>query len=122
MIITESLHEVPTEKVKRLVLILFVASAMTVGAADAKENWGKHCAECHGTDGKGDTQMGKKLGVRDFSNPRVQAEMQDAKMSKTIKEGIKAKNPERTKMKAFGELLSEDEINALLAYIRSLKK
>src|SRR5688500_12287701 len=33
-------------------------SATPLFAADAKANWDKHCAKCHGADGKGQTKMG----------------------------------------------------------------
>ena len=47
---------------------LLIAGAVSVRAADAKENWEKNCAKCHGPDGKGDTKMGKKLEIKDFTD------------------------------------------------------
>ena len=38
---------------------LFAASAISARAADAKQNWDSHCAQCHGKDGHADTKMGK---------------------------------------------------------------
>ncbi len=54
-----------------LTLALFVAAMTSMRAADAKENWEKNCAKCHGADGKGDTKMGKKVGVKDYTDPKV---------------------------------------------------
>ena len=42
-------------------------------AADAKSNWDDNCAKCHGADGKGDTKMGHKLDIKDFTDAKVQA-------------------------------------------------
>jgi len=101
-------------------LALLAAGAMSVRAADAKENWDKNCAKCHGADGKGKTKMGEKAGVKDYTDAKVQADMKDDAMAKAIKEGVK--DGDTVKMKAFGETLSDDEIKALVKYIRDFKK
>src|SRR5262245_11161853 len=102
-------------------LVLLVAGAISLRAADAKENWDKQCAKCHGADGNGKTKMGEKLGVKDYTDAKVQEQMKDDEMAKAIKEGVKEKGTDKTKMKAFSEL-SDDEIKALVAYVRKLKK
>jgi mono/diheme cytochrome c family protein len=99
---------------------LLFAAAVSARAADAKENWDKNCKVCHGVDGKGKTKMGEKAGVKDYTDPKVQEGMKDEAMTKAIKEGVK--EGEKTKMKAFGETLSDDEIKALVKYIRDFKK
>jgi len=99
---------------------LLMAGAVSARAADAKENWDKNCTKCHGADGKGQTAMGKKLGLKDYTDAKVQDEMKDDAMTKAIKEGVK--DGDKTKMKAFGEALSDDEIKALVKYIRDFKK
>ena len=48
------------------------AMLVSVSAADVKENWEKSCAKCHGPDGKGDTKMGKKLEIKDFTDAKYQ--------------------------------------------------
>lgn len=93
---------------------------MTASAADAKENWEKSCLKCHGADGKGDTKMGQKLGVRDYTDAKVQADLKDDAAFKAIKEGLKDKD-DKTLMKP-AEGLSDDEIKALVAQVRSFKK
>src|SRR5215510_13059301 len=100
-------------------LALFVIGALSARAADAKTVWAKDCVKCHGEDGKGKTKMGEKLGVKDYTDPKVQDAMKDDQMAKAIKEGIK--EGDKTKMKGFSEL-SGDEVKSLVAYIRSLKK
>src|SRR5258707_7105628 len=107
---------------KKLLVItcaLLMAGAVSVKAADAKEIWAKDCAKCHAEDGKGKTKMGEKLGVKDYTDAKVQADMKDEKMTKAIKEGIK--EDDKTKMKAVTEL-SDDEVKALVAYVRAFKK
>jgi len=93
---------------------------LTAKGAEAKENWETLCAKCHGADGKGDTKMGAKLGAKDFSDAKVQAEIKDDAATKAIKEGLKSDDG-KTLMKAF-DSLSDDEVKALLAYVRGLKK
>ena len=99
---------------------LLIAGAISVRAADAKENWDKNCKKCHGEDGTGKTKMGEKLGVKDYTDPKVQDAMKDADMTKAIKDGVK--QDDTVKMKAFGDTLSDDEIKALVKYVRDFKK
>lgn len=102
---------------------LLVAGLATSGlAAEAKIKalYDKECAKCHGDDGKGDTKMGKKLGCKDYTDPKVQAGMKDEEAFKAIKEGLKDKNG-RTLMKPI-EGASDEDIKALVQYMRSFKK
>ena len=99
---------------------LLVAGAVSVRAADAKENWDAKCKVCHGADGKGQTKMGQKAGAKDYTDPKVQEGMKDDEMAKAIKEGVK--DGQKTKMKAFGDVLSDDEIKALVKHVRDFKK
>ena len=79
----------------------------------------EQCAKCHGPDGKGDTKMGKKLEIKDFTDAKVQASFKDEELLKAIKEGVK--DGEKTRMKA-AEGLSDEEIKALVTYVRAFKK
>jgi len=106
-------------------LLIFSVTLMALGAlsayaADAKAIWDKDCAKCHGPDGKGDTKMGKKLEVKDYTDAKVQSSLKDEDMVKAIKEGVKS--GDTTKMKGFGDTLSDDDVKALVGYIRSFKK
>jgi len=108
---------------KKLIIVsvaLLIAGAVSVRAADAKENWEKNCAKCHGPDGKGKTKMGEKFGIKDYTEAKVQDAMKDEEMVKAIKEGVK--EGDKPKMKAFGDTLSDEEIKALVKYVRAFKK
>ncbi len=97
-----------------------IASAGLASAGDATALWNQHCASCHGKDGSGSTMMGKKLGVKDYRDAKVQAAFSDGEAEKAIKEGVKTNG--KQSMKPFGEKLSDADIKALVTYIRSLKK
>jgi cytochrome c6 len=103
-----------------VVTMLAFGSATVASAADAKENWDKNCAKCHGADGKGETKMGQKLGVKDYTDAKVQADLKDEAAFKGIKEGVKDKDG-KVVMKA-SEALTDDEIKALVQHVRALKK
>ena len=103
-----------------LVALFGLAAALSAKAADAKENWDNLCAKCHGAEGKGDTKMGQKLGCKDFTDATVQAGIKDDAAAKAIKEGLKS-DDDKTLMKPF-DTLSDDEVKALVAYVRGLKK
>ncbi len=91
-----------------------------VYAADVAANWSEHCAKCHGEDGKGQTKMGRKLSVTDLSDSRVQARFTDEEAVEAMKKGVKDKEGKVT-MKPV-ENLTTDEMNALVTYVRGLKK
>jgi cytochrome c553 len=108
---------------KKLITVsvaLLIAGVVSVRAADAKENWDKNCKLCHGLDGKGKTKMGEKYGIKDYTDAKVQEAMKDDAMTKAIKDGVK--DGEKTKMKAYGDVLSDDDIKALVKYVRDFKK
>ena len=94
--------------------------AATAFGAEVGENWTKHCASCHGKDGKGQTKAGRMAGVKDQTDAQYQAGLKDDKMFTSIKEGLKEEGKE--KMKPFKDKLSDEEIKALIAQVRSFKK
>jgi cytochrome c6 len=108
---------------KKLSIAIIAAAAMVAMAAqaeDAKTTWTAKCAGCHGKEGKGDTKLGQKLEIRDYSDAKIQATLKDEEMFKTIKEGLK--KGDKTLMKPYGDTLSDADIKGLVAYVRTLKK
>jgi len=108
---------------KKIILFASVigfAAALTARAADGKALWNQHCAMCHGADGKGQTNMGKRLGAKDYTDPNVQAALTDAAAIKAIKEGFKDKDGKTVMRPA--QNLSDDEIKSLVDYMRAFKK
>ena len=108
------------KKILLLTAIFGLAATLSSKGAEAKENWDNLCAKCHGAEGKGDTKMGQKLGAKDFTDAKVQADMKDDAATKAIKAGLKSSD-DKTLMKPF-DTLSDDEVKALVAYVRGLKK
>ena len=99
---------------------LFLLATAASQAAPASENWENYCQKCHGADGAGQTKAGRKLDVKDYTDPKVQAAMKDDEMVKIITDGVKDKSG-KERMKPFADKLSAEEINDLVAYIRKFK-
>jgi len=98
-----------------LTVTTLLAVARIACAAESAELWTKNCASCHAKDGTGNTLMGKKSGVDDYTDAKFQAKFTDAEATAAIKTG-------KGKMKGFAEKLTDDEIKALVAYVRAFKK
>ena len=80
-------------------------------AADGAALYKTKCFACHGEKGNGDTVMGKKLGVRNFASADVQKQT-DAVLTGIIANG-------KQKMPAYAGKLTETDIKALVATIRT---
>jgi len=98
---------------------LFLLAAALSYAAPASENWENLCTKCHGADGKGQTKVGKKLSLKDYTDAKVQADLKDEDLVKSITGGIKDKAG-KEKMKAYSDL-TPDEVKDLVAHIRKFK-
>jgi mono/diheme cytochrome c family protein len=96
------------------------AGVLSAVAADGKALYEKNCAKCHGPDGKGETKMGKKSGAKDYTSAKVQDELKDEDAIKAIKKGYKDKDGKEVMKPA--EDLSDSDIKAVMAYMRSFKK
>jgi mono/diheme cytochrome c family protein len=122
--VEDAIHHMKTKmtsiKTTLLVAGLLVAFAGASRAAEVKENWEKNCQKCHGPDGKGQTKMGRQSGVKDYTDPKVQAGMKDENAIKIIKQGIVEKD--KKKMDPYKDKFTDEEIKALIAYIRGFKK
>ncbi len=94
------------------VLISSMAFQAAVPAVDGAEVFKKNCVMCHGADGKGFPA----LKTPNFTDPKWQSSIKDGEMKEVIKNGKKG-----TPMPAFSGKLSDEEISAVIAHIRSLK-
>lgn len=93
------------------ILILLIPAAAFAGGA---ETYKAKCVTCHSADGSGTSTMGKKLGLRHLGSPEVQAQT-DAKLIEITTKG-------KNKMPAYEGKLSAEDIKAVVAHIRTLKK
>jgi mono/diheme cytochrome c family protein len=96
-------------------LTIFFINQLSVFAADGSEIYKQRCNRCHGPKGDGKGDIGKfmnpppgdfKIGLKNLSDEQIE----DA-----IKNG-KGGSP------AFKNTLSEDEIEAMIRYIKGLAK
>ncbi len=78
---------------------------------DGKRLYMKRCVMCHGRDGKGF----KAIKSQDFTDPKWQASVKDAQLTDIIKNGKKESH-----MPAFDDKLNDEEIQAIVAHIRTL--
>jgi mono/diheme cytochrome c family protein len=99
--------------VTALVALALVIPPPVLGA-DAPAVFKKKCAACHGKDGQPNKVFAKQ-GVRSFKDADWQKVSDDAAIEKSIREGKKG-----TMMASFDKQLSDEEITALVAYIRTL--
>ncbi len=103
----------------RYALLLSLSLATTAHAADdVVEVWTAKCKSCHGMDGRAQTPMGKKEAIVDMAQPAWQQAQTDADIREFIAEG----SPRKKKMKPFKDKLTPEQIDSLVAYIRTLKK
>ena len=92
--------------------------------ATPEENWAK-CKMCHGADGNGTTTaIGKKpnSGIKDYTSAEVQAAMTDEEMFKAIKDGVKGDDGKQKMPGYAAKGMTDEEITALVAHIRAMKK
>ncbi len=85
-------------------------------AASAGSLYSKHCASCHGRDGRSKTLKAKFNHARDLTDSAWQGNVTDERIFNSIMNG-KGK-----KMPGYRRKLSEAEIDSLVAYVRGLKQ
>ena len=108
---------------RRLALLLSIISASALwacrphhvhqGPIDPKVLFRNTCAQCHGEDGHGQTEVGRSVGAKDLTRDEARR-LADPEIAHQIKLG-------RGKMPAFGMLLDDQELQALVAHVRTLQ-
>ncbi len=107
------------------ILMLAVLLTPLFAHADPQTDrlWKGKCAGCHGADGKGQTEQGKKMTVGDMSTAAWQGQFSDDKIKAAVSDGIKRdKGGVHQEMEPYKGKLRGDQIDAVTAYIRTLKK
>ncbi len=100
---------------------LFLNMPVSADEHPGKELFLKNCKACHGADGKAQTPMGKRFKIKDYSQAEVQAGFTDERIFQVVKEGIVDENGKKL-MLPFENKMSDEEISAVVAYVRSLKQ
>ncbi len=84
-------------------------------SSDASTTFDAKCAKCHGKDGRAKTMRGKFKHARDLTSAQWQNDVTDERLFNSISNG-------RGKMPSFKKHLSEAEVDALVAFVRHLKR
>jgi mono/diheme cytochrome c family protein len=93
--------------------LIALLTSIVVQAADSPDGaavYKQKCQMCHGADGKGFPA----IKTPDMTDPKWQASLSDKEMTDVIKNGKKG-----TPMPAFADKLKDDEIQAVIKFIRS---
>jgi mono/diheme cytochrome c family protein len=102
-------------RVGALTATVLVAMSLAAGLAKAQGSapatFKSKCAACHGVDGKGQTAVGKSLGIRDLASAVTQ-KMSDADLEQIITKG-------KNQMPAYGDSLKAPDIKDLVQYVRA---
>lgn len=90
-------------------------TAARVPAVNASELYAKHCASCHGRDGRAKTIKGKLKHARNLTDGEWQEKVSDERIFNSIMNG-------KGKMPAYAKKTSQEQIESLVTYVRALKK
>jgi cytochrome c6 len=96
-------------------IILAIAPTLVADAnPDGEALFKQNCAICHGRDGRGETPTGRAMKVKDLGSAVVQSKS-NAELIKIISDG-------KGQMPAYKSKLDQAQVDALIAFIRALKK
>ena len=112
--------------VKRIISIINVATLLSIASvasvvpafgadlAKGKKVYTDKCLKCHGEKGKGDGPRAWDLSKKpaDYTDKEKMSKFTDADLKKVVHEGKKP-------MPAFGKKLSDEDIDGVIAYIRT---
>jgi hypothetical protein len=89
--------------------------------AEAQGNFAKYRAPCHGADGTAHTKAARQLKVRDLADAAYPKSFTDGAAFSDVKNGAQESDG-HVKMKPFKDNLTDPELKALIAYVRTLAK
>jgi mono/diheme cytochrome c family protein len=102
--------------------VAFVTSASAEVDKKIERTWKAKCASCHGVDGKGQTEQGKKMLISDYTAAEWQKGRTDEQLKKNILEGVKwEKKGVKQEMDGYKEKLQPEQVDGLVQFIRALK-
>ena len=121
-----SYQERPLNKNAFLALVMTaIAGVLTIGATianpvaanarSAAALYASNCVSCHGRDGGANTRKARLNHARKLNDSEWQSRVSDERIFNSISNG-------KGKMPAYAKKLSEQEIDSLVTYVRSLKK
>ncbi len=92
----------------------YFAASSQAPAGNGAAIFHARCVGCHGSDGRAQTEMGKKAGAADLTSDAVQKQ-EDSELVAVVKKG-------KGNMPALGDKLSDDEVHAVITYVRHFGK
>lgn len=102
--------------------ILLTGMAVSASQRNSKPQtpaqlYGRHCASCHGTDGRAKTSKGRFSHARDLTDAQWQNDVTDERLFNSIMNGRNV----RGNMPAFSDKLNEKEVDSLVSFVRKFK-
>lgn len=91
-----------------------LSTTTPVSARTATQLYSKHCASCHGKDGRAKTFKAKFNHARNLTEPGWQEAVSDERIFNSITNG-------RKKMPAFGKKITQAEIDSLVLLVRGMR-
>lgn len=83
--------------------------------SDAPSLFKDNCAKCHGKEGRAKGFKAKLAGVRNLTDAKWHESVTDERIFNSIANG-------RGRMPAFGKKFTDAQLEALVAFVRSLRK
>jgi mono/diheme cytochrome c family protein len=95
-----------------IVCLATIMAAPALAQDSGADTFKTKCLMCHGADGTANTPAGKAFKAASFKDPMVTTKSNE-ELAAIIKSG-------KDKMPSFKDKLTDDQINAVIAYIRKL--
>ena len=110
-----------------LIVLGLVLAVVPGGSAEYSNSWSasvkssaelfaKHCASCHGKDGRSKTFKAKFNHARDLTDSAWQNDVSDERIFNSIMNGRGKKMP------AYSKKLSQAEIDGLVNFVRTFRR
>jgi mono/diheme cytochrome c family protein len=105
-----------------IVALLAVCASATARQGNGKTSsapqlYARHCASCHGADGRSRTSKGKFSHARDLTDAKWQDDVTDERIFNSIMNGRNV----RGNMPAFSDKLDERDVDEMVRYVRKFK-